>query len=314
VNVKGIRLQAQVFYMPPAMMPPSAYMPTAVNSKFCIACAASIDIQKSSQPGSFVYFTTTTPSTNLNAILVKRIVMVVAGKAEEISRDSNSPQALTANFDTAIMTLPHGINPEKLALEIETSSTTSVWLAAELKPANGTYRIYGGSGFTGYTSPPYHQQILRSTNDYSGGASSIASVLLKFGAPVQEIDAMNGMMVYGERDKIIARLGFSLLDMKLYLAAIGVAGNGYSATTIDDFRDALNEPNSASIVLAEILGLKQFVRLTGVDQQYVYIASPSFGNIAVPLSNATVFGTTSEGAMVLFIMTVPSNWMMPILR
>jgi predicted double-glycine peptidase len=40
---------------------------------------------------------------------------------------------------------------------------------------------------------------------------------------------MEGMMAHGEREKIVARRGFSLLDMKRYLATLGAEGNGFRA-------------------------------------------------------------------------------------
>lgn len=123
---------------------------------------------------------------------------------------------------------------------------------------------------------------------------------------------MEGMMKYGERAKIIERRGFSFLDMKRYLEALGISGNGYQAS-IDDLRDLFPQTSSAAFIPIDILGLKHFVLLNGVDQQYVYVSSPRFGSIAIPMDNLDIIQGSKLG-MTIFIITVPDNWRMPNLQ
>lgn len=64
--------------------------------------------------------------------------------------------------------------------------------------------------------------VVRQQYDFSCGSASLTTVLQEYiGLKVSEPDAMNGMLRYGETEKIVERRGFSLLDMKRYTAQIG---------------------------------------------------------------------------------------------
>jgi predicted double-glycine peptidase len=109
---------------------------------------------------------------------------------------------------------------------------------------------------------------------------------------------MEGMMAFGEKDKIIERRGFSLLDMKRYLASIGVDSAGFKA----DIADLLTL-DAPAIVPIDYAGFKHFVVLRGVRDGLVFLADPAMGNIIFPVSEfATLWDRNT-----LFVAYPPKN-------
>jgi predicted double-glycine peptidase len=120
-----------------------------------------------------------------------------------------------------------------------------------------------------------YRHIVRQAYDYSCGSAALVTILnYHLGIPVTEQQAMEGMLEKGEKDKIIERRGFSLLDMKRYVASLGVVGAGYRAQVKD-----LLELTEPAIVPIDYAGAKHFVVLRGIRDGVVYIADPSAGNI-----------------------------------
>jgi hypothetical protein len=79
-----------------------------------------------------------------------------------------------------------------------------------------------------------YKHIVHQAFDYSCGSAALTTVLqYHLGLAVTEKDAMEGMLEHGEKEKIIARRGFSLLDMKRYVATLGSDSGGFHAD-IDD--------------------------------------------------------------------------------
>ncbi len=125
-----------------------------------------------------------------------------------------------------------------------------------------------------------YKHIVHQAFDYSCGSAALTTVLVyHLGLPVTEKDAMEGMLEHGEKDKIIARRGFSLLDMKRYVATLGSDSGGFRAD-IDDLAK-LEQP---AIVPIDYAGFKHFVVVKGIKDGRVYIADPSAGNIAFSVS------------------------------
>ena len=121
-----------------------------------------------------------------------------------------------------------------------------------------------------------YKHIVHQAFDYSCGSAALTTILVyHLGLPVTEKDAMEGMLEHGEKDKIIARRGFSLLDMKRYVATLGSDSGGFRAE-IDDLAK-LGEP---AIVPIDYAGFKHFVVVKGIRDGKVFIADPSAGNIA----------------------------------
>ncbi|MEW6703424.1 MAG: C39 family peptidase [Pseudomonadota bacterium] len=140
-------------------------------------------------------------------------------------------------------------------------------------------RVGGGTVPEGVRMEPYsefkYRNIVRQAYDYSCGSAALVTVMNHYlGIPVSEQQAMEGMLAHGEREKIIARRGFSLLDMKRYVTTLGGDAQGFRAS-LDDLA-ALKQPG---IVPIDYAGFKHFVVFRGLREGKVYIADPSAGHI-----------------------------------
>ena len=134
----------------------------------------------------------------------------------------------------------------------------------------GTYSLQVVS----YRDIPF-RTVVRQEYDYSCGSAALVTILnYHLGVMVNEQQAMEGMLEKGEKDKIIERRGFSLLDMKRYVGSLGMNGAGFKAEIKDLM--TLDEP---AIVPIDYAGSKHFVVLRGIRDGVVYIADPSAGNI-----------------------------------
>ena len=140
--------------------------------------------------------------------------------------------------------------------------------------------LLGGGAYTqSVAMEPYselkYKHIVHQAFDFSCGSAALVTILnFHLGVMVNEQQAMEGMLEKGEKEKIIERRGFSLLDMKRYVASLGLSGAGFKAEIKDLM--TLEEP---AIVPIDYAGNKHFVVLRGIRGGVVYIADPSAGNI-----------------------------------
>lgn len=137
----------------------------------------------------------------------------------------------------------------------------------------------GGSYVQSFKAEPFselkYRHIVRQAFDFSCGSAALVTILnYHLGVMVNEQQAMEGMLEKGEKEKIIERRGFSLLDMKRYVGSLGLSGAGFRAEIKDLM--ALNEP---AIVPIDYAGFKHFVVLRGIRDGAVFLADPSAGNI-----------------------------------
>ena len=124
------------------------------------------------------------------------------------------------------------------------------------------------------------KNIVHQAYDYSCGSAALVTVINSYlGIDVSERDAMEGMMAHGEREKIVARRGFSLLDMKRYLATLGAEGSGFRAEMSD-----LEQLKVPAVVPIDYAGFKHFVVFRGIRDGKVFIADPAMGNIVFSMA------------------------------
>lgn len=118
--------------------------------------------------------------------------------------------------------------------------------------------------------------IVRQAYDYSCGSAALTTLLNGYvGTALNEEQTMNGLMKFGETDKIIERRSFSLLDMKRFVAAIGLESGGYRG----EFEDLVKQGQPA-IVPISYAGFKHFVVYKAYKDGRVYVADPALGNIS----------------------------------
>ena len=118
--------------------------------------------------------------------------------------------------------------------------------------------------------------IVRQAYDYSCGSASLTTLLNGYvGTQLTEQQTMNGLLKFGETEKIIERRSFSLLDMKRFVAAVGLDSGGYKG----EFSDLVKQGQPA-IVPISYAGFKHFVVFKAYKDGRVYVADPALGNIS----------------------------------
>jgi predicted double-glycine peptidase len=118
--------------------------------------------------------------------------------------------------------------------------------------------------------------VVHQAYDYSCGSAALTTLLNGYMAQNKnEREVMDGMLKYGEYDRIVERRSFSLLDMKRYVNAIGFDSNGYRGTFHD--LETLDKPAIVPIAYA---GFKHFVVFKAVKDGHVFVADPALGNIS----------------------------------
>jgi hypothetical protein len=119
--------------------------------------------------------------------------------------------------------------------------------------------------------------VIRQAFDFSCGSAALATLLrFHYGDAQTEETVFRGMWERGDRAQI-RRLGFSLLDMKRFLAARGLSGDGFEVTL-----DQVAEARVPGIALVNIENYRHFVVVKGVANGRVLVGDPSLGLRSVP--------------------------------
>lgn len=117
-----------------------------------------------------------------------------------------------------------------------------------------------------------YETVIRQKYDFSCGSAALAT-LLKYHYRVghDEETAFRGMWAEGDRTQI-RRLGFSLLDMKLYLSKLGYKADGFQVSL-----EEVGKAGVPGIALLNIGGYKHFVVVKGVNDDEVLVGDPALG-------------------------------------
>lgn len=116
------------------------------------------------------------------------------------------------------------------------------------------------------------RSIVRQEYDFSCGSAALATLLTHhYDRKINEARILQSMFLSGDQEKILKQ-GFSLLDMKNYLASIGLSSNGYKLTL-----EKLESGGVPSIALLNIKGYLHFVVVKGISGDEVLIGDPSAG-------------------------------------
>ncbi len=113
--------------------------------------------------------------------------------------------------------------------------------------------------------------------DFSCGSAAVATLLTHhFSYPVTEQAVFEEMYAQGDQEKI-HKEGFSLFDMKRYLANHGFIADGFKQPL-----DKLNDARVPAIVLINENGYHHFVVVKGLQADRVLIGDPAQGTRAIP--------------------------------
>lgn len=142
-----------------------------------------------------------------------------------------------------------------------------------------------------------YRNVVRQQFDFSCGAAALATLLrYAYGLRLDEATVLAGMWGVSDPELVRTR-GFSLLEMKHYLARLGYRGRGYEIDL-----ERLGRINVPTIVLMDINGYQHFVVLKTVGDGYVHVADPALGNRRYPVEefieswpSRTVFAVIGPG-------------------
>lgn len=127
--------------------------------------------------------------------------------------------------------------------------------------------------------PAVEQQfrgIVKQAYDYSCGSAALTTLLNGYvGERLTEQQTMNGLLKYGEYDRIIERRSFSLLDMKRFVTALGYNSGGFRGK----FSDLISLDKPAIVPIA-YAGFKHFVVYKAYRDGRVFVADPALGNLS----------------------------------
>jgi len=121
------------------------------------------------------------------------------------------------------------------------------------------------------------QKTIHQQYDFSCGSAALATLLTHhYNSPVTEQEIFREMYARGDQEKI-KKEGFSLLDIKNYLAARGFLSDGYVAEV-----DKLLIAKVPAIALVKERGYHHFVVIKGLRDGRILIGDPSAGTRAMP--------------------------------
>jgi uncharacterized protein len=133
--------------------------------------------------------------------------------------------------------------------------------------AGGNYRVTVMS----WWEIPY-RTVVRQQYDFSCGSAAVATLLsFHYKHPTPERVAFAQMWKNGDQEAI-RKVGFSMLDMKAFLAGVGLKADGYRLG-----KEGLLGLNRPAIVLLNLKGYKHFVVVKGVKGGRVLVGDPMLG-------------------------------------
>ncbi|MBB1089301.1 C39 family peptidase [Lysobacter sp. SG-8] len=162
-----------------------------------------------------------------------------------------------------------------LAGMLTMASATSAASVNEVRvPPGGSYQVR----ITSLKEARYRTTIPQQY-DFSCGSAATATLLsFQYGHPVSEEDVFVRMYNQGDQAKI-QREGFSMLDMRRYLASMGYDADGFELPL-----EKLAEEGVPAIVLLNDRGYRHFVVVKGLLNGRVLLGDPARGTRAMPRS------------------------------
>jgi predicted double-glycine peptidase len=174
-----------------------------------------------------------------------------------------------------IMRAPGGPTTGILALAMAVMAAAPACAQASFNTSVGAY----SAQVTSMRDMPF-RTVVRQQYDYSCGSAALATLLHHhYGRAVGEAVIFKAMYDHGDQAKI-QKQGFSLLDMKRYLATQGLTANGFRETI-----EGLERSNEPAIALIQVGSYRHFVVIKGVRAGRVLVGDPAQGLKSYPISD-----------------------------
>ena len=119
--------------------------------------------------------------------------------------------------------------------------------------------------------------------DFSCGSAALATLLkYHYDYQVTEQEVLDSMYKFGDQDKI-KKQGFSLLDMKQYLANRKFNADGFKLDSLEK----ISKAGVPGIALINTNGYMHFVVIKGLNDKYVLVGDPALGTRKVSREDFT---------------------------
>lgn len=155
------------------------------------------------------------------------------------------------------------------AIALAPAAPTSLAQAGEV-----SLGVAGGSVSLPVTSMRENRfrSVIPQRYDFGCGSAAIATLLSHhYGRKVTEEQAFEAMFRAGDQ-AAIQRFGFSMLDMKSYLATLGLRADGFQVTL-----DQLAAVGVPAVTLINTKGFKHFVVIKGLYDGRILVGDPALG-------------------------------------
>lgn len=148
------------------------------------------------------------------------------------------------------------------------------------------------------------RKLVRQGWDISCGAAAL-STLLKYHLEnnVSEASIVVSILKNTDPKRVRARGGFSLLDLKRFVQAVGYVGKGYGELTLLD----LVNFKIPSILPVRIKDYNHFVVFRGMAGGRIFIGDPAFGNLTMTKEQFEKIWPSGIGFFVLEKDAVPQD-------
>lgn len=154
---------------------------------------------------------------------------------------------------------------------------TAVAASMSAAPSTAQISVPPSSGLEGtvgvitWRDIPF-RTVVRQQFDFSCGSAALATLLTyQYGLKTSETDAFKRMYAVGDQAKI-RKVGFSMLDMKRYLAERGVDSDGFRMSL-----DEIASEGRPAVALVVLGRYRHFVVIKGVARDRVLVGDPALG-------------------------------------
>lgn len=134
-------------------------------------------------------------------------------------------------------------------------------------------------------------EVVKQKYDFSCGSAALASLLSHhYNMPMTEEKIFEEMFRFGDKAKIEEK-GFSMLDMKNFLARRGLKSDGFRLETA-----RMADLEMPAIALVNYSGYNHFVVIKGIKDNKVLVGDPSVG---LHIMETEAFDAASNGVFLL---------------